>query len=90
MKARRRDYLKLLAAFICASSALSLIFSGFWWTFAAALLLNGAMCVAHGVTILRRLRVIMGLFFCLLGGVQLGILAMAIAHVTRLAIDSRL
>jgi uncharacterized membrane protein YjjP (DUF1212 family) len=78
-KASIRDYGLLIVAIFCACFAFSLLFPGSsWWIFPAALSLNGAMCVGHGVTIIRRMRILMGLFFCILGGVQLGIVTLAI------------
>jgi hypothetical protein len=81
MKATARDYVLLVFALGCVCFALSRLLPGYLWLIPAAIALNGAMCVAHGVTIIRRLRLPMGIFFCLLGGFQLGILTMIIISV---------
>jgi hypothetical protein len=81
MKATARDYVLLVFAVVCACVALSRILPGYLWIIPTAIALNGGLCVAHGVAIIRRLRLAMGIFFCLLGGFQLGIVTMIIISV---------
>jgi hypothetical protein len=60
-------------AICCVGLALWLVFPHGPWLFPAALSINGSACVAHGIAMNFRLRLLTGFLFCVIGGVQLGI-----------------
>jgi hypothetical protein len=60
-------------AICCVGIALWLVFPHGPWLLPAALSINGSACVAHGISLNFRLRMLTGFLFCVLGGVQLGI-----------------
>jgi hypothetical protein len=81
MRAARstRQITLVLLAIICLGAALVLALPNGPWLYPAALSLNGAACVAHGVRLTSKLRVLSGFGFSVLGGMQLGlVLIMAI------------
>jgi hypothetical protein len=63
----------LLLAIACLGAALYVVFPSGPWLYPAALSINGAACVAHGITLNFRLSFLTGFFFSILGGIQLGI-----------------
>jgi hypothetical protein len=79
INARLRDYGLLACAFACYCFVFSRIFPGWFWLLLAGIGLNGALCLAHGVNIVGKFRLPMGLFFSLLGAIQLGIVTMIIS-----------
>jgi hypothetical protein len=62
-----------LLALICLGVALSMILPNGPWFLPAALSINGSACVAHGIGLNLRVKMISGFLFCVLGGIQLGI-----------------
>jgi hypothetical protein len=63
----------ILFAILCLGLALWVVFPAGPWLFPAALSINGSACVAHGISLSNRLRLIGGFLFCILGGFQLGL-----------------
>jgi hypothetical protein len=63
----------LLLALICLGLALWLVFPSGPWFLPAALSINGAACVAHGISLNNRLHLLGGFLFSILGGFQLGL-----------------
>ena len=78
MTARPRDYGVLIIAFIIACAALGLVFSGFDWILAGGFSINGAVCIAHGASHIRKRRFLWGFVFTLVGGFQVGLVTSAI------------
>jgi hypothetical protein len=72
-----RRYGMLLLSLGFLGLALWLVFPSSNWLLAAALSINGAACVAHGVAVTRHFRLLTGFFFSILGGFQLGLVLVA-------------
>ena len=79
INARPRDYALLVCAFASYCFVFSRIYPGWFWLLLAGIGLNGALCLAHGVNIVGKFRLPTGLFFSLLGAIQLGIVTMIIS-----------
>ena len=62
-----------LLAIACLGAALCIVFPQGPWILPAALSLNGAGCVSHGIGLNFRFRFLSGFLFSVLGGIQLGI-----------------
>ena len=76
-----RRYGILLLALCVFGFALWIVFPSTNWILPAALSINGAACVAHGVAVTRRLRILTGFLFSILGGFQLGLVLLAAMQV---------
>jgi hypothetical protein len=50
------------------------------WLLPAALSINGAACIAHGICIISQLRVLTGFLFSVIGGFQLGLVLLESAR----------
>lgn len=71
-RALRKAFFVVLAAF-CLGLALLTVFPSGPWLYPAALSINGAACVAHGILLTTQFRVLSGFCFSVLGGMQLGL-----------------
>ncbi len=71
----------LLLAIACLGAALYVVFHNGPWLYPAALSINGAACVSHGISLNFRLRFLSGFLFSILGGIQLGIVLILAASV---------
>ena len=65
---------------LCLLLTLDIFFPSGSWVFPAALSINGAACIAHGVCIIAQLRVLSGFLFSVLGGFQLGLVLLMVAQ----------
>ena len=78
MTARPRDYGLLLAALVLACAALRAALPDGDWMLAAAFATNGAFCIAHGASHIRRRHIFWGFIFTLMGGFQVGLVTSAL------------
>lgn len=68
-----RDAAFVAVGILFLGIALWVVFPDGTWFFPAALSLCGAACVAHGLAIMKKLQLLTGFMFSIMGGFQLGI-----------------